>query len=587
MSPFRAALIGLFVPSLALAEFIPPFHLNRRTEQAAVVAHGKLDARGVLTVDATLKGKPGAARITLRNGIDVYNLIERKAKATGPVEVVVYLRKEGDAWHIDGGNAGVVGFVGNGTYLLHMDTDLRWGASFARHPTLVRHAFLTRARDAITAVERRRALAVRAPSAARLRDAVRFLQALPAEDQPHHTSELSRTWHPLPAVEEKTLVGLLNASPAAGRPLLLDLLGSTARSRAAFDAAAGLLDRKQPPATRAAAIDALARIDTDRAAGRLAAYLSADDPQLRGILHVLLRGDPFRLSPALVGPLRKLMEDVRVRQRLDRQALGNESYALAHVIGHHAHPRLLPAFAEWVRADDHVTANQVSSEIKRWVGLCPRDNARAWDAWWARERHLIEAAYPLGNAAGRDRWYRAYRAGSATTRRVLMRLWAFELALPEAALAREAGGDGGDVAKVVLAALWKHRRLSAATRGDLVARFLTLRLEEVPGRPVGRWRELRVVSDRSFPFPQEAWVEHQASIAVGKGERPRIDGSFGSSSLGSGRGPHPLGTMGGAYPGSPEARAEVVVREVAHHDGGKVVWSRRWSLGPVRLPDAK
>src|SRR4051812_22753360 len=101
MTPTRAALFFLLLPAFAAAETIPPFNVHQRTERADVIAHGKLDARGVLTVDATLKGKAPAARLTLRNGIDVYGTIERAAKATGPVEVVVYLRKEGTHWTID------------------------------------------------------------------------------------------------------------------------------------------------------------------------------------------------------------------------------------------------------------------------------------------------------------------------------------------------------------------------------------------------------------------------------------------------------------------------------------------------------
>ena len=100
MTPFRAALAALLIPSLALAETIPPFNLNHRTERADVIAHGKLDALGNLTIDATLKGKPGAAKLALSNGADVFKTIERKAKPTGPVEVVVYLRKEDGGWKI-------------------------------------------------------------------------------------------------------------------------------------------------------------------------------------------------------------------------------------------------------------------------------------------------------------------------------------------------------------------------------------------------------------------------------------------------------------------------------------------------------
>jgi hypothetical protein len=240
-----------------------------------------------------------------------------------------------------------------------------------------------------------------------------------------------------------------------------------------------------------------------------------------------------------------------------------------------------------VRADDHVSANQAESDLRHWTGSSPRKNAKAWDAWWKKARPVVETTFDLRSAAGRANWYRAYRAGSSETRRVLMRLWAFESVLDEPALLRETAGTDADPAKAVLAQMWKHGRLSAQTRGELVEKFLSVRLEEVPGRPVSRSRELRIVGTKRFPFPAEAWVNWRVSFAIGNDPEPKLGDSFSSSSLGEGKGPQALGSQGGgSYPGSPKARALLELREVGRAGGRQVLWKRQWKLGPIQLQKA-
>ena len=50
-----AALASLVVGRTS-AETIPPFNLYQRTASAEWIVHGRLDAKGKLIVDATLKG---------------------------------------------------------------------------------------------------------------------------------------------------------------------------------------------------------------------------------------------------------------------------------------------------------------------------------------------------------------------------------------------------------------------------------------------------------------------------------------------------------------------------------------------------
>jgi hypothetical protein len=444
------------------------------------------------------------------------------------------------------------------------------------------------ARAAVAALERRKALLALPASADRMGKIVAFWLKLPRDGRSHHSPYLSRALPPLATVEEKALVALLKSSDADSRSAVLRLVEFTARGEAAFDAVADSIDRKQPRAVRLAAFDAMVRIDSYRAQERLIPLLRADEPELRNVLLGLCWGDPFRPNPAVVDPLRKLTAAIRLLHRDDRDVLAEESYALADVLGYYAHPKLLPCLIEWARVDTHVTSERAGALLRGLTGHSPREDAHLWDRWWKKAKPLLEAGYNLRRAGDRRKWYRAYRSGDAKLRPLLLRVWAFEPTLDEGGMVREAGGEGGDVAKAVLAALWTQGRLSSAAKGDLVEKFLAVRLEEVRGRPATRSRELRIIGEKSFPFPPGAWVHWSAAFAIGDDREPTLDSSYNISSLGDGTGTQSLGTMsGGSYPGTPQARALLELREAAPSGDGKAVWKRTWKLGPIRLREAK
>src|SRR5262245_34126681 len=262
------------------AEFIPPFNLVLRTEQADLVVHGRLDSIGKLTVDSALKGKPGAKSLLLANGREMYTALNRLEKQTGPLEVVVYLRHEAGRWMIDTGEHGVVGFLGNGVYLVHdKGRFTEGGAKLGRHPTLLRGPFLKNARDAVAAWESRTRLLASEPSAERLGKIASFYLMLKEDSRRHHLWALVRALEPLGAEEGRALVSLLKSSDPLARPRLLELAGATARGKDTFDAVASWLDARQPSIVRRASIEALVRIDAYRAQERLVPLLDIDEPE--------------------------------------------------------------------------------------------------------------------------------------------------------------------------------------------------------------------------------------------------------------------------------------------------------------------
>lgn len=596
MSPLRWSRVALAALALLLlgenrasARLEPEFSLHWQTEEAESIVHGWLDAKGKLTVDATLKGKAMAKHLALTNGPEVFTALNELEKQGKRIEVVVYLRKAKGRWEIAQGELGVVGFLNNGVCLARTDhAKLRGRAKLGQHPTLVREQFLKDARAAVVALERRKILLALPASADRMNKIVAFWLELQRDGRSYHSPHLSRALPPLAPVEEKTLVGLLKSSDAASRPTLLRLVEFAARGKAAFDAAADLLDRKQPRAVRLAAFDAMGRLDPYRAQERMIPLLRVDEPELRSVLGVLCWGEPFRPNPAVVEPLRKLTASLRRLHRDDRDVSKEESYALADVLGRYAHPTFLTLLIEWAQVDTHVTGERAGSVLRGLTGHSPREDAHAWDRWWKKAKPLLEANHDLRRAGDRREWYRAYRSGDTKTRGLLLRALAFEPALDERAMVREAGGEGGDVAKMVLAALWTGGSLSSAAKGDLVEKFLSVRLEEVPGHPIERYRHLRIVGEMNFPFPPGAWVQSRSSIAIGVDSEPTLGSSHGISSLGEGASPRSLGSMsGGSYPGTPQARAILELREAASYGDGKAVWKRTWKLGPVRLQEAK
>ena len=594
MCPLRCFLVALTAIALlivsegrASAKERARFDLHGQTANAEWIVLGRLDAKG-LTVDATLKGKATLKHLLPSNGVEVFFALNEVEKQVGSVEVVAYLRKTNGRWEITHRERSVVGFFGNGVCLVHgeggrgFEDDV---SKLARHPTLLREEFLKRARAAVAAIERKKVLLALPPSADRMSKIVAFLLNLEREGRYYHMWYMSRALLPLAPVEEKELASFLKTCDAAFGPDLLRLAGSTARGEVAFDAVAGLLDPERPSAVRYAAISALASIDPYRAQERLIPLLRADEPMLRSVFHVLRGSDPFRLNPAVVEPLRKLTEAVRRRHRFDREALAQESYDLADVLGHLGHPKLLPGLVEWVQSDDHVSAEKATEVLRALTGMSPREDAHEWERWWKKAKPLLEAKYDLRRARDRREWYRAYRSGGAEGRALLLRLWAFEPALDERAMVREAGGEGGDVAKIALAALWTGGRLSSATKGDLVEKFLSVRLEERSDLSITDNRHLRIVGERRFPFPPGAWVHSRMSIVIGDGREATLDGSSGgTSSLGEGAKIQTLGSMsGGSYHGTPQARAILELRAVESDAAGKAVWKREWKLGPLRL----
>ncbi len=272
----------------------------------------------------------------------------------------------------------------------------------------------------------------------------------------------------------------------------------------------------------------------------------------------------------------------------DRQAFSDESHALLYALDCYAHPRHLPALLDWALADDHATSNQALITLQSITGLThSRKQAYAWRTWHKKAWPVLSREYALTTERGRGAWLEAYAQSDSATCRLLLTLWHYEEKIDEGALVTAAHGKLGDGAKTVLAELWKVKRLSPAAKQDLLEQYLKVRLIELPA-PHAKFptvRELQIVAQSSFPFPDEAWVNNRSCIVIGNNFDPKIEGEGGRFSLSYIRAaPYMVGSLGGgSYPGAPSARAILELSELDLQAGGRVVWSKRWTLGPITL----
>jgi hypothetical protein len=162
-------------------------------------------------------------------------------------------------------------------------------------------------------------------------------------------------------------------------------------------------------------------------------------------------------------------------------------------------------------------------------------------------------------------------------------------ALSEQSLLKAAISD--ERARHFLADLWQRGLLSAETREQIITQHLHFRLrEEFPHDPI-RFpilREIKIIAETDFPFPENAWVEFSSDIAVG-GRDPKLDhDDFGNSrSLYKAKGQY-FGSLGGSYTGAPDAKAVIQFREI-DRDGKlpESAWVVRRELDPIKLEPRK
>jgi hypothetical protein len=565
-----------------------------------------LDDSGRFKVVEVLKGEAEvAAKLSIAGGGHHFESIQRALSGAKPpvvtkgadaFEVVAFLEEQSaNEWRPTLDSAGLVALKGDAVYNFQRD----WFGGFSEDRHYTAKSFVAGVRAAILLAQERQRLLAAPRSPKRVRAlvglAVQRGRTTPlVPDFPatirYHLGEIAQGLMSANAEERSALLGALqHATAACDQAVLLELAGLV-RWNGAFDATAKFLDRGYAPAVRRAAMQALGQIDRYRAVDHLVPLLTLDEPELR---IALLSLGPVWYPPQdrilnikAVDPLAKLARDLRTRHHEQGpQVLLNESYALAAQLERYFHPRLAGILYEWALANDHASSEQALSDLKSAAGLkLNRGDADAWREWWKNAQPLLEKEYELRTDEGRDVWMKAWQAADEATREILMRLWFFEPEIDESAILAVA--KQSDVARLVLAELWQRKRLSPETRKAIVEHFLRFKLiEENVHTPMYRtWRSYGFVAETDFPFPADSWVSARSDLSQTERE-PKIDesdsggsGSLQTAALGAFR------SMGAqSNPGNPLLRGVIELREVDHQNGGKVLWTLRWTPEPLRL----
>lgn len=345
------------------------------------------------------------------------------------------------------------------------------------------------------------------------------------------------------AAEESVLAGLLrNAGSDGDRARVLRFIGSIHGSRALYPEVLPWVDVKVPRIPRQQAFTALASIDSFAAAEVLSHFLSLDDPLIADVLaahHSEWMREPCLLNLAVLEPLLAFSRQVLIKSHSRDERERNFGYSVLPVLQHYFHPTLLPLMIEWANDKEVTTSAQAMSHFGRSLGfLNERADPERIAKWWAQNRDVVMRHHDLSSWAGVNVWLQAWRqSDDRITKHVLLRLWDFTPGIPEHELLNACEGESGAAAKELLSELWQRKRLTAATRKAIVAKYMKMRIVERPcvnSVDPNVWRERHVAGDRLFPFPHDTGVVWTGEITTDREPKISEGSSNGCSLEGSG-----------------------------------------------------
>jgi hypothetical protein len=584
--------MGLLSPSIVCAEKFLPFWLPFETEQANQIVHGQLDSNGKLAIQKVLKGKFDDKKPTqILSGKELYQSLQAICPQPGTIEMVLYLSEEKkEGWQLTDPNRGVVFFHNEDVYMLREGE--RGNHQPSKHPNLKRTKFLEDAQKMAMSQALRDNLLSQKPSPERIGNLVSFLHVQPEEHFFYYLNSIRRKVPSLGKEEEQALLELFQKSDFPVRiDLLLKSLILILKSPKAFDAACSYLDHQHSREIRQAAIEAMIVLDLRQAQIKFLEYMHFAEPELNMILNSLHSSFEFEFDPRFLEPITQFTQSLReLHHSAGKEVLVVESYTVISLIAQYGHPKMMLMLTEWALAQDHVTSDQAIKSLQYFLGMYWSEKTQeSAKTWFEKAKPFLEADYDLKTQKGLNQWFDAYKKTDSGTRRILLRLWAFESKIDEKALLEAASQkETQEAAQEVLKTLWSHQRLSGESRKAIIEKFVRVELIEITSPNVSSAsRELQIVAHRTFHFPAEAWVENRSSITIGN-EKPNLDNSYGSFSL-DGMGQKVVGSMGGgSYPGTPKAQAILHLREIKRgEERPRVLWEKEWTLGPIPLKEIK
>ncbi|HWB59497.1 MAG TPA: hypothetical protein VG733_08395 [Chthoniobacteraceae bacterium] len=544
----------------ARGEYFPPFNLEECIYRSSLVARVEIDEGGLIVkVDEVFKGDPkfaGNVRID-------ENFLPEKGK---PCEAVLFLHNETGKWEPVLQYMGVAELRGDEVKLPDIGKML-YPAGGPKNFT--RAAFLDAVRAEVKESAKLDRLLGLPPGAERTRLLIAFAlrhgdaavdagveNAIGDRDsasfdfrrieQSFRTSETTdrfgdkRMLPPAKDDEAALLAALKAATDGREQALLLRMAGEIPLSPAAYDAVEPYTAESHPAAVRHAAIGAIHCIAPDSATARLAASLDIKEPELLTMLNNLGSGSQAggALDPAVMERLARLAGEMRDSAKIytaqspgdDYSRISNIRSRLMDEMARYAHPRFAAVLYDWAMAarpagNADPTLQSIDRDaalrgLQQITGLnYARADADAWTKWWQAARPRLEMKYDLATSEGRAAWAAQWDAADEGTRRLLARLWWYEPKPDEKALLAEA--EKSAAIRGALGELWKQGRLSPDTCKQLVERFFSVTLVELPNpsedpKKFPTARRLAVKAHSDFPFPPDMLVTGRCLYRFGQ-----------------------------------------------------------------------
>jgi hypothetical protein len=386
--------------------------------------------------------------------------------------------------------------------------------------------------------------------------------------------------------EESFMAGLLQqAQPAEDLARLLAVVAKVRPSGLLYRSVLPLTQPDKSGVVRREAFFTLAALDPYATAGDLAHFLKLDEPELTPVLLTLSicaqAREPKLLNAAVLEPLGKLgsllMEESRGPESNEKV---NRKNSMIQLLGLYHHPSNLPLLMGGIDDEPLSPGRPTPSQFRTMSALGENPEAGGQlPGWWAKNRELLQQPYDLRSAQGIEAWLKAFdETNHNWTKGMLLRLWVFEPAIPEAKLLSACHDTNLNAAKALLAELWQQNRISADTRKILVARFLKMHIQEKPNPypETPGWRELTVECDTDFPFPEPVSIVFTGELACGRAPVITDPRNGGGTFLASSK-TRSLQSLGGAVKGP--AKALIELWEMDYQtDPPKELWRLRWKL---------
>lgn len=575
----------------------PVFEMERCVGDAKLVVRGLLDEKGNIQAQETFKGEQPTNILAVADGAKIYQTFlasMKGAAATSPnaIEVVAFLGEQiakgvlqSGAWQPVSGYAGMACLENTNVYLFGFGRGFGGFDSFPqpnahRDEHFTRDSFLAAVKEQVKVCSERDALLAMPKSAERAQKLIAFLLE---HGGGYDRWRISGALRPINPDEQKEILNeIAGTTDISTKCFLIGLAGDIPLSKDAFDTISPLIDARNPPQLRRAAMFAVARINPPKATERVLPLVHVTEPELDQAL-ASLGTPPTDVPPDLnvVNALLLLSKEIRRQDAKGEPPISGEAQrALGQELAQYVHPKLIAFYFNWPLDRKPRSPDYVTSYLQAMLGV--RWSSEQLEAWWKQQRKIIEAVYDLQKSHDRKRWFDAYQDADDVSKHFLVRLWIFTPATNQLALVKAATEQKTAVAaKTIITELWNNH-LSNEAKQAMFENFVKVDFVDEAKTFSSRFKnQHELVTTLKFDYPFNTCIYYRTPIALdGKIFEPTT--SQNQICLEPKLKEYRIGSTGGYVPGK-VATGTLEIFQRDHYPDGKELWHAQWQLGPVPL----